>query len=76
MLAAGLLGYAYTYTYTDQYMLGEKFMVAPVVTKENTCTVKLPKGQWKDDLGKKYRGGQTVTIDVPLSRLPYFEKMK
>lgn len=60
----------------DQYMLGEKYIIAPVVAKENTRSVKLPKGQWKDDLGKKYKGGQTITVDVPLSRLPYFEKIK
>lgn len=58
----------------DQFMLGDKYMVAPVVTKENTRIVKLPKGRWKDELGKTYKGGQTITIDVPLNRLPYFEK--
>jgi Alpha-glucosidases, family 31 of glycosyl hydrolases len=60
----------------DQYMLGSRYMVTPVVTKENIRTVKLPKGTWKDDLGKKHKGGKTITIDVPLSRLPYFEKVK
>jgi alpha-glucosidase len=38
--------------------------------------VRLPKGRWKDDLGKIHKGGQTITIDVPLSRLPYFEMIK
>ncbi|MDR0711413.1 MAG: glycoside hydrolase family 31 protein [Prevotellaceae bacterium] len=57
----------------DQYMLGDKFMVAPVVTKENTRSVRLPKGRWIDDLGKIHRGGRTITVDVPLGRLPYFE---
>ncbi|SHE89316.1 glycoside hydrolase family 31 protein [Dysgonomonas macrotermitis] len=59
----------------DQFMLGDKYMVAPVVTKENKRSVKLPKGQWKDDLGKIHKGEQIITIDVPLSRLPYFEKI-
>jgi alpha-glucosidase len=59
----------------DQYMLGSRYMVTPVVTKENVRTVKLPKGTWKDDLGKKHKGNKTITIDVPLSRLPYFEKV-
>ena len=57
----------------DQFMLGSKYLVAPVVTKENSRTVKLPKGRWKDDLGKIHKGGKTIAIDVPLSRLPYFE---
>jgi alpha-glucosidase len=60
----------------NQFMLGDKYLVAPVVTKENIRTVKLPKGQWKDDLGKVHKGGKTLTIDVPLSRLPYFERIK
>ena len=56
----------------DQYMLGEKYLVAPMVEKVSSRTVKLPGGLWIDDEGKKYKGGQTVTIHVPLSRLPYF----
>ncbi len=58
----------------DQFMLGDKYMVAPVITADNKRTVKLPKGKWKDDLGKTYKGGQTITMDVPLERLVYFEK--
>ncbi|MDR0825367.1 MAG: glycoside hydrolase family 31 protein [Prevotella sp.] len=57
----------------DQFMLGDKYLVAPVVTVSNTRTIKLPKGRWKDDLGKTYKGGQTITVDVPLNRLVYFE---
>lgn len=60
----------------DQYMLGDKYMVTPVITKENTRTVKLPKGEWKDDLGKKHKGGKNIEIDVPLNRLPYFERIR
>lgn len=61
----------------DQFMLGDKYMIAPVITKENTRTIKLPKGsKWKDDKGKSYKGGQTITMDIPLDRLVYFEKMK
>jgi alpha-glucosidase len=32
----------------------------------------LPKGIWVDVLGKKYKGGQTITMTVPLNRLVYF----
>ena len=61
--------------YKDQFMLGDKYLVAPVTTAENTRIVKLPKGTWRDDEGKKYKGGKTITINVPLSRLAYFEKL-
>lgn len=63
-------------TCNDQFMLGSKYLVAPVVTEKNVRTVKLPKGTWKDDLGKKHKGGKTIEINVPLNRLPYFEKLK
>ena len=56
----------------DQYMLGDKYLVAPVITESDTRTVKLPKGTWRDDQGKKYKGGETYTLHVPLDRLPYF----
>ena len=60
----------------DQFMLGDRFLVAPVVTPAMSRSVKLPKGTWRDELGKKYKGGKTYTIQVPLDRLPYFEKIK
>ena len=61
----------------DQFMLGEKYLVAPVVTPDNTRRVVLPKGNnWRDETGKVHRGGQTITINAGIERLPYFELMK
>ena len=60
----------------DQFMLGEKYLVAPMVVPGYERTVKLPKGQWRDERGKTYKGAQTITIDVPIERLPYFERLK
>ncbi|WP_439130881.1 glycoside hydrolase family 31 protein [Polaribacter sp.] len=61
----------------DQFVLGNDIIVAPVVTKETySRNVILPKGRWIDELGKKYRGGKTIEIEVPIERLPYFKKMK
>lgn len=59
----------------DQFMLGDRYLVAPMVERGTARTVKLPRGTWRDDTGKRYRGGRTVTLDVPLSRLPWFEKL-
>jgi alpha-glucosidase (family GH31 glycosyl hydrolase) len=56
----------------DQFMLGDKVLVAPIVTKSNTRVVNLPKGKWSDDTGKHFKGGQTFTIDVPIDRIPVF----
>lgn len=60
----------------DQFMLGDKYLIAPMVTKGTSRTVKLPKGIWRDDTGKKFRGPKTLDIEVPLERLPYFERIK
>lgn len=59
----------------DQFMLGDKYLVAPMVTPGTQREVTLPKGKWRDEQGKTFRGGRTITIDVPLERLPYFESM-
>lgn len=59
----------------DQFMLGSRWMVAPVVTPSDTRTVVLPRGRWRDDLGEIHRGGRTITVDAPLDRLPYYEKI-
>lgn len=60
----------------DQFMLGDKYLVAPVVTAENKRKVSLPKGKWKDDTGKIIKGPKTITVNVPLDRLPYYELLK
>ena len=59
-----------------QFVLGDDIIVAPMVTKGHTREVRLPSGTWVDDKGKKYDGGQTYTIDVPIDRLPYFESVE
>ena len=59
----------------DQFMLGDKYLVAPVVDKRLEREVKLPKGTWRDEQGRVYKGGKTYKIKVPLARLPYFEKL-
>lgn len=60
----------------DQFMLGDTYLIAPVVDNRLERDVRLPKGTWRDDQGRKYKGGKTYHIQVPLSRLPYFEKLK
>ncbi|MDH5399979.1 MAG: hypothetical protein OEX02_17650, partial [Cyclobacteriaceae bacterium] len=61
----------------DQFMLGDDILVAPVVKKgQYQRNVVLPKGKWKSDDGKTYKGGKDISIEVPLERLPYFRRIK
>ena len=60
----------------DQFMLGDKYLVAPVVDDRLERDVILPTGNWRDEQGKKYKGGKSYHIEVPLERLPYFERIK
>lgn len=61
----------------DQFVMGDFLMVAPVVEKgARARTVLIPPGKWVADDGKVYEGPTRVSIDVPLSRLPYFTVVK
>jgi alpha-glucosidase len=60
----------------DQFMLGDKYLVAPIVNSGTRRTVALPKGKWRDELGNVFTGGKKISVDAPLNRLPYFEKIK
>ena len=63
-------------TYLDrQYLLGPDLLVAPVLEAgAREWTVYLPAGAaWRDAWsGQEYAGGQSVTVDAPLERIPLF----
>ena len=60
----------------DQFMLGDEVLVAPVLTKETyQRTVEIPEGKWQADDGSIVEGRCTITVDVPLTRLPYFKRI-
>jgi alpha-glucosidase len=60
------------YRCEDQFLVGEKLLVAPVVEKgARSRTVFLPAGQWRcGNTGAVHRG--PVTIDVPVSLSFFF----
>ena len=60
----------------DQFMLGPKYLVAPIITEADEREVMLPAGEWKDDLGNVVKGPTTIKVSAPIERLPYFEKIK
>jgi Alpha-glucosidases, family 31 of glycosyl hydrolases len=55
-------------------MLGDKYLVAPVITEDGRLTVKLPKGKWVDEQGKTFKGGKEYLFEIPINRLLYFER--
>ena len=61
---------------TDQFMLGEKLLVAPVVTKGTfERKVFFPEGRWQDEDGNVYEGGTAPVLAAPLSRLLWFRRI-
>lgn len=59
----------------DQFLLGDGILVAPMLENKSGRNVILPKGRWRADDGEIYDGGKSIFIDVPLDRLPFFEKI-
>ncbi len=58
----------------QQFMLGDKVLVAPVLDDgARSKVVVLPQGCWEYALtGQTYQGGSTVQVSAPLEHLPYF----
>lgn len=60
----------------DQYMLGTRYIVAPITSADGQRLVRLPAGRWTDDLGKTHRGPVVLEVSAPLDRIPYYENKK
>jgi len=61
---------------TDQFMLGDDLLVAPMLTQDKSRKVILPKGKWKASDGKIFKGGRTYELNVGIDQLLYFELLK
>ena len=60
---------------TDQFMLGDNILVAPVVNAGNSRKIILPKGKWMDVVhGKTITGPRSIEANVPLDELPVYIK--
>ncbi len=58
---------------TDQYMLGDKYMLAPAVDDNAKRLVRLPKGTWRDMNGKKYKGPLVLEAETDGYKMVWFE---
>ena len=60
----------------DQFMLGDKVLVAPVLEKgKRERIVHFPKGKWEDSSGKIIKGPTKKVVQADLDELPYFERL-
>jgi alpha-glucosidase (family GH31 glycosyl hydrolase) len=60
----------------DQYMLGDKYLVAPVMAKGATSRkVKFPHGSWRGDDGNTVTGPCEMEVQAPLARLPWYARV-
>ncbi len=57
----------------DQFLIGEKLLIAPVVSTNDSRTVVFPKGKWKYN-GKTITGPASRVYKVELDELLIFEK--
>jgi len=65
-----------TYNMDTQFMSGQSFLVAPVTDSGTRKKVYFPEGDWYDYSDGKtlYQGGQYITYDAPVDKLPVFVK--
>ena len=64
-------------TISDQFMLGDTVLVAPVLIKNmNERIVRLPKGKWQAADGNVYDGDTDICVKVTVEELPYFIRNK
>lgn len=64
-----------TYGIDDAWLVGESLLFAPVVRGEKKRRVYLPEGEWVHFFTRRrYPGGQSYDIDVPLHEMALFVK--
>jgi alpha-glucosidase (family GH31 glycosyl hydrolase) len=63
---------AKTYDCDDEYLIGDKILVAPVIEQgATTRSLYLPQGSWTDYwTGTILQGGREVTVAAPLQQIP------
>ena len=61
----------------DQFMLGDKYLVAPVLEKGALSReVVFPIGKWKDIADEKVYTEGKFKVSAPIDKLPVFEKVE
>lgn len=59
----------------DEYMMGDRMLVAPLFAGEEARKVVLPKGEWHDFwTGQVFQGGRSYTVAASEKNIPVFVK--
>lgn len=62
-------------TVDDEYMMGDRMVVAPLFAGEDSRKVVLPKGEWHDLwTGKVFQGGRSYTVAASQENISVFVK--
>jgi alpha-glucosidase len=59
----------------DQFMLGKLMMVAPMLEKGEERNIAFPKGKWKSEAGKIYKGPSIQKVTAGLNDVPVFTRL-
>jgi alpha-D-xyloside xylohydrolase len=63
------------YAVDDQYMMGDRMMVAPLFAGEPSRKVVLPEGDWHDFwTGEALKGGSELTVPASTEKIPVYVK--
>lgn len=63
------------WTVDNQFMMGDRVMVAPIAAGSTERDIYLPAGEWVDFWsGERFVGGQSIHRAVPLEQIPIFVK--
>ncbi|MBO7197728.1 MAG: hypothetical protein J6V28_02920 [Tidjanibacter sp.] len=61
----------------DQFMIGNKWLVAPVVSESALRMVRLPKGRWREyESGRVFKGPRVIDVDVTSGKVALFERVE
>jgi alpha-D-xyloside xylohydrolase len=59
----------------DEYLFGDRMLVAPVFAKQTSREIVLPQGAWCDYwTGEVVEGGRKFTVQTSLDRIPVYVK--
>ena len=54
-------------------MIGNRYLVAPVISDTQGRMVRLPKGKWKDAEGRKIKGPRVIDVALKDGEVAIFE---